>query len=92
MVKLFLTFVYADREADWKVHLSSFSEIIRHDRAFDHLKYFRWGLVYLVDMVSPVMTSEQSQNKDFKVKGGLSGIVGKDETRERWTLTAHPSG
>ena len=50
MVKLFLTFVYAARGADWKVHLSSFSEIIRYDRAFDHLKYFRWGLVYLVDM------------------------------------------
>ena len=53
MVKLFLTFVYADQEADWKVHLSSFSEKIRYNRASDHLKYFRWGLVHLVDMSMP---------------------------------------
>ena len=104
------------------MHLSSFSEIIRCDRAFDHLKYFCWGLVYLVDMsmlpetaqdvystlanhsqqsvsrfktvskfnmVSPDMALEQSQNKDSKVKGDLSGIAYKDETRERWTLMTH---
>ena len=40
-------------------------------------------------MVSPDMALEQSQNKDSKIKGGLSGIANKLETRERWTLTAH---
>ena len=50
MVKLLLTFVFADRQADWKVHLSCFSEMLRYDRGFDHNKYFRWGLVYLIDM------------------------------------------
>ena len=35
------------------------------------------------------MALEQSQNKDSEVKGGLSEIADKDETQERWTLTAH---
>ena len=116
MVKLLLTFVFADRQADWKVHLSCFSEMLRYNRGFDHNKYFRWGLVYLIDMsmlsetapdiynplanhsglfvsrskvvskfnmVSPDMALEQSQNKDSKIKGGLSGIANKLETRER---------
>ena len=122
MMEILQLFIYSDRNSDWNAHLNGLAQMLPYDRAFDHLNYFRWGMVYLVDMrllpesapsihdalankqmhavsrarthsifntVSADMALEQSQNKDSKMKGGLSGIAAKEETRERWTLTAH---
>ena len=50
MVLLLLDFMAAERDSDWKIHLETFQEVIYDDRAFDHYKYFSWGLVYLCDM------------------------------------------
>ena len=50
MVLLLLDFLAAERDSDWKIHLETFQEMIYYDRAFDHYKYFSWGLVYLCDM------------------------------------------
>ena len=50
MVYLLLDFLTAERESDWNMHLETFREMLCYDRAYDHYKYFAWGLIYLHDM------------------------------------------
>ena len=50
MVYILLEFLQAERNADWEAHLTASAAMIPYDHAFDHLQYFRWGLVYLIDM------------------------------------------
>ena len=52
MVYILLDYLQAERNADWEAHLTASAAMIPYDRPFDHLKYFRWGLVYLIDMQS----------------------------------------
>ena len=39
--------------------------------------------------VSPDMALEQTVKRDSKTKGGIVGVTGTEETRDRWALTAH---
>ena len=50
MVWLLLDFLHGERDSNWNLHLETFSAMLPYDRAYDHLNYFRWGTVYLVDM------------------------------------------
>lgn len=50
MIYLLLDFIAAEREPNWNVHLETFTEMLKYDRAYDHYKYFKWGAVYLIDM------------------------------------------
>ena len=52
IVYILLDFLQAERNADWEAHLTASAAMIPYDRAFDRLQYFRWGLVYLIDMHS----------------------------------------
>ena len=51
MVKLLLNAISAERRADWNLHLETFREMLKYDRAFDHFKYFKWGSIYIMDML-----------------------------------------
>ena len=50
MVNLLLKFIAAERNSNWKEHLAASTEMVPYDRAFDHPQYFRWGLMYLVNL------------------------------------------
>ena len=67
MVWLLLNFIHGDGDANWLLHLETFSAMLPYDRTFDHLNYFRWGTVYLTDMkilqeVSPTALQEFTEN------------------------------
>ena len=51
MVLLSSDFIEAEREANWDIHLECFKQILPYDRTFDHAKYFKWGLTYVIDML-----------------------------------------
>ena len=51
MADLLLDFLAAECDSDWKVHLETFKEMLCYDRAFDHFKYFTWGMIYYIDMM-----------------------------------------
>ena len=50
MVFLLLNCIAAERDSKWLLHLETFAEMLLYDRAYDHYKYFNWGLIYLLDM------------------------------------------
>ena len=50
MVWLLLYFIHGDRDSNWILHLETFVDMLPYDRAFDHLNYFKWGIVYVADM------------------------------------------
>ena len=52
MVRLLLNFIHDDGDANWLLHLETFSAMLPYDRAFDHLNYLRRGTVYLTDTES----------------------------------------
>ena len=52
MVILLLKFIATERNSNWKEHLAASTEMVPYERAFDHLQYFRWGLIYLADMMN----------------------------------------
>ena len=51
MVLLLFDFIEAERKANWDIHLECFKQMLPYDRAFDHAKYFKWGLIYVIDML-----------------------------------------
>ena len=51
MVLLLFDFIEAEREANWGIHLECFKQMLPYDRAFNHAKYFKWGLIYVIDML-----------------------------------------
>ena len=51
MVLLLFDFIEAEREANWDIHLECFKQMLPYDRTFDHAKYFKWGLIYVIDML-----------------------------------------
>ena len=50
MVMILLNSIEAERDSIWQLHLDSFKSILSYDKAFDHYKYFAWGIIYLADM------------------------------------------
>ena len=50
MCFILLDFLQAERESNWELHVECL--LVPYDRAFDHPKYFQWGLVYLADAVN----------------------------------------
>lgn len=50
MVFLLLEFLTAERDSKWIQHIEAFQEMISYDAAFDNYRYFKWGVVYLLDM------------------------------------------
>ena len=49
-VFLFLEFLAAERDSKCIQHIEAFQQMICYDAAFDNYKYFKWGIVYLLDM------------------------------------------
>ena len=52
MVYLLLKFIAAERNSNWQEHLGASVEMEPYDRAFGHIQYFRWGIIYLADMIN----------------------------------------
>ncbi len=50
MIGLLLNFIRAERDGNWPLHLDCTAGMIPHMCAFDRLNYFRWLLIYLIDM------------------------------------------
>ena len=49
-VFLLLEFLAAERDSKCIQHIEAFQQMICYDAAFDNYKYFKWGIVYLLDM------------------------------------------
>ena len=52
MVYLLKKFIAAERNSNWQEHLAASVEMVSYDRAFDHIQYFRRGIIYLADMIN----------------------------------------
>lgn len=50
MVSTLLSFIRAEREGNWSLHLSSLAEMLPWFSVYDHTNYARWAPVYLLDM------------------------------------------
>ena len=77
MVWLLLNLIHGDGDANWLLYLETFSAMLPHDRAFDHLNYFRWGTVYLTDMkilqeVTPTALQELTEKRAHAVSTSSS--------------------
>ena len=48
-VFLLLDFLAAEWDSNWIQHIGAFQQMICHDAAFDNYRYFKWGIVYLLD-------------------------------------------
>ena len=51
MVLPLFDFIEAEHEANWNIHLECFKQMLPYDRAFDQAKYFKRGLIYVIDML-----------------------------------------
>ena len=49
-VFLLLEFLAAERDSKCIQHIEAFQQMICYDAAFDNYKYFKWGIVFLLDM------------------------------------------
>ena len=59
MVEILLSFVRANRDGDWLLHLDSFAEMLPWLTIYDHVNYARWGPVYLADMRGLAQTATE---------------------------------
>ena len=50
LVQVLLRFIRAEREGNWRLHLSSFAAMLPWFAIYDHTNYTRWGTIYLADM------------------------------------------
>ena len=50
VVFLLLEFLAAQRDSKWIQHIEAFQQTICCDAAFDNYRYFKWGIVCLLDM------------------------------------------
>ena len=66
MVNFLLKFIAAERNSNWKEHSAASTEMVPYDRAFDHPQYFRWGLIYLADMMN-LPTFALEVNNTFQI-------------------------
>ena len=50
LVQLLLRFLRAEREGNWKLHLSAFAAMLPWFAIYNHTNYTRWGAIYLADI------------------------------------------
>ena len=64
MVELLLTFIRAEREGNWSLHLAATMEMTPHFFSMDRVNYSRWLPVNLADMDQLAVT-EPEVHKEF---------------------------
>lgn len=64
MVALLLSFIRAEREGSWSLHLASTMEMTPHFVSMDRVNYSRWLPVYLADMDQLAVTAPEV-HKEF---------------------------
>ena len=74
MVETLFSFIRAEREGNWPLHLEAFAAMLPWITIYDHYNYARWGPVYLAEMknletTAPVVYSEFMAG-NFVVKWG----------------------
>lgn len=88
LVEILLSFIWANRDGDWLLHLASFEAMLPWLTVYDHLNYARWGPVYLADMkgllkTAPVVYEEfLAGNFDVKRHSGRFNQVPVDQATE----------
>ena len=50
MVSTLLSFIRAQREGNWQLHVATFREMLLYFFRYDHTHYARWGAIYLMEM------------------------------------------
>jgi hypothetical protein len=69
MESLLLSFIRAQREGLWELHLAAFSGMLSYFYRYDHTNYARWGSVYLSQMKQlPEEIEEEFRQGNFVVK------------------------
>ena len=51
MLHVLLNFIESERDNIWQTHTETFRSMLSYYRSFDHNRYFKWGLVYFVNMI-----------------------------------------
>ena len=51
MVHLLLDFIESERDSIWKTNTVTLRSMLLHCTSFDDNRYFKWGLVYFIDMI-----------------------------------------
>ena len=59
MAMIVLNAIYAERTGNWDLHLACVGDMLPFLAVFDHTNYFRWGCVYLADMLELPVTAAQ---------------------------------
>ena len=50
MMFLLLVFLAAERDSEWIKHIEAFQQMIYYDAAYDNYRYFKGGIVYLLNI------------------------------------------
>ena len=63
MVELLLTFIRAEREGNWSLHLAATKEMTPHFFSMDRVNYSKWLPIYLADMDQVPITAPEVQEE-----------------------------
>ena len=80
-----LKFIAAERNNNWQGHLPASTEMVPYDRAFGHPQYFRWGLIYLAEMMNlptfaPEVNTAFQINKHWISRSSSKSYYNADST------------
>ena len=74
MVERLLSFIQANREGNWNLHLQSFADMLPWMTVYDHTNYARWRTIYLAEMksleTSQPIIHQEFMNGNFVVRHG----------------------
>ena len=69
MVSRLLSFIRAQQQGLWGLHLETFCEMLPYFHRYDHINYARWGCVHLAQMNQlPLEVEQEFRNVNFVVK------------------------
>ena len=95
MVSILLMFTRAQRDGLWDLHLHSFKCMLPFFMRYDHIKYARWGAIYIAEMQQlPAGVEAEFQLGNFVVKRSAQRFsqVDPDQSQEWLNGTGKKGG
>eukprot|EP00794_Sanderia_malayensis_P000765 gene765-55_t len=98
IVQILLLFLRATRSNDWDLHLSAVRSMLPWFFVTDRVHYSRYGTAYWLEMSCIEQTNpgqhntQQTHNRDSKVRGGLVGFTLNRAAVHRWIMAQGERG
>ena len=95
MVSILLFFTRAQRDGSWELHLYAFMRMLPFFFRYDHVKYARWGTVYLFEMAQlppDILHEFQHGHIVIKQTNRLFNQVSPDQSTQWLNATGQKSG